>query len=349
MKVILRFMIKKFLNYYTPGLVIITSAVTVVAQTTSAGGRGLFRVFSAETVQRGSYIVNTFYQAYFQVTDANGFGNDHSIKVGVTYGLTHSLELTAQIVPYQEDQDHGFGPPGDTQIGAKWRLPFSSPSFALGLRGFLSLPTALNHNVPFEPYSSGKLAGGVMGLLTWNVRGAHPLQVHANVGYFDHNVTTLSVGELTDQLVFGFGIKLPIHPLILYTEYTGEIFFNNEAVSFNDNSTRLTHGFKFIGPFKTIVDFGVDIGLSRNLNPPPHPLIHEYADWKIFTGFSFQFNTRRVYGSVPKVTRRSPKEEGKMLQELKEKRGQAEEELEKMREELEKKKPEDNHEFHEFH
>jgi hypothetical protein len=327
-----------------------TSAVTVLAQTTSAGGRGLFRVFSAETIQRGSYIVNSFYQAYFQATDARGFGNDHSFKVGVTYGLTHSLELTAQIVPYQEDQEHAFGPPGDTQIGAKWRLPFSSQSLALGLRGFLSFPTALNHNVPFEPYSSGKLAGGVMGLLTWNVRGAHPLQVHANLGYFDHNITTPFASERTDQLLLGLGIKLPIHPLILYTEYTGEIFFNNDAVNFNDNSMRLTHGVKFIGPFKTIVDFGIDFGLSRNLNPPPDPrFVHEYADWKIFTGFSYQFNTRRVYGSIPKVTKHSSKKEETLLQEIKEKRGQAEEELEKMREELENKKPVDDHKFHEFH
>jgi hypothetical protein len=320
----------------------LTCAFQLSAQTTSAGGRGMLRVFSAETVQRGSIFVNSFYQTFLQTTDSRGYGNDHTLQLGLTYGLTHSLELTAKLVPYQEDQVHSFSAPGDAELGVKWRTPFSTTSVATGLRGFVILPTARSHNVPFEPYSSGKISWGAMAMTTLSLSGRYPLKIYANLGYLDHNLTTFFSNEITDQLLLGFGLKIPIHPFIMFTEYTGEIFINNPAVDFKDNSTRITYGFKFRGPFRTTVDVGVDVGLSRNLNPAPHPLVHDYADWKIFAGFNYQINTARVYGKPPVTAKVNSKEESKILEEIKKKREQAGQELEEMKKKLEEeeKKPE---------
>lgn len=336
-------MSRKALRYFILFLML-TGPSQISAQTTTAGGRGMLRVFSAETVQRGSIFANTSYQTFLRTTDSRGFGNDHTVQIGLTYGLTHSLELTAQLVPYQEDQVHGFSVPGETEFGVKWRTPFSTASLATGLRGFIILPTGRSHNVPFEPYSSGKLSWGAMSMITMSRGERYPLKVYANVGYLDHNITTIFSDEVTDQLLLGFGLKIPIRPFIMYTEYTGEIFINNAAVDFKDNSMRITQGFKFRGPFKTMMDVGVDIGLSRNLSPAPHPLIHDYADWKVFAGFSYHFITDRVYGRLPVVAQPVAKEDNQILDEIRRKREQADKDLEEMKRKLEEgeKKPENN-------
>ena len=332
---------KKSIRYFF-AILLLSFVVPLAAQTTSAGGRGMFRVFSAETIQRGSIFITNSYQTFLRTTDSRGYGNDHTIQLGLTYGLTHSLELTAQIVPYQEDQLHDFSLPGDTQLGVKWRLPLSNQSLVSGVRGFIIVPTGRSHNVPFEPYSSGKLSWGAMGMMTLNLGQGYPLKVYANFGYLDHNITTLFSNDITDQLLLAFGLKIPIQALIIYAEYTGEIFINNDALDFKDNSMRVTYGAKFGGPLRTTIDVGMDIGLSRNLNPAPHPLVHDYADWKIFAGFSYQITTARVYGRPPIVTKANTNDESKILEEIKKKRERVDEDLEEMKKKLEEgeKKPE---------
>ncbi|MFQ5675181.1 MAG: hypothetical protein ACE5G1_04730 [bacterium] len=305
------------------------------AQTTLSGGRGMLRVFSAETVQAGSVFLNSFYLAFFRSA-----GNDLTFNMGVTYGISNSVELTAQAVPYQDDQMHKWGPPGDTQLGMKWRSPLASSRISSGLRAFVILPTALQHNARFEPYSSNQVAWGIMGLLTFdftNSSGSFPLKVHTNFGYLDHNIETLSFKDDTDQVLFGLGIKFSAHPFILYTEYTGEFFVNNALVRFGDNSMRLTQGFKFLAPLNLIVDFGLDIGLSRSLDAYQPPL-HQYADWKIFTGMTVHFKTRKVSGLAARETKIDRKQHSRALEMLRDRRKSVGQDLEKMRKKLKKTK-----------
>jgi hypothetical protein len=220
----------------------------------------------------------------------------------------------------------------------------STSGFITGVRGFLTIPTAQNHNVPFEPYSSNQVSWGVMGLITVDLTNAFPffpLKFHTNLGYLDHNIKTVFSDEITDQLLLGFGFKVSIRSIILYTEYTGEIFFNHNDVNFRDNSMRLTQGFKFVGPLNLIVDLGLDIGLSRDLDNYPAPL-HEYADWKIIGGLTYQFKAGRTYNKSSRVLKRNPKEEEKILEDIKKKRQKANEDLKNLQENLEgdsEKKP----------
>jgi len=177
-----------------------------------------------------------------------------------------------------------------------------------------------------------------MGLLSFDLTnsfGQLPLKVHTNFGYLDHNIETLLSTDGTDQLLFGLGFKFSAHPFIIYTEYTGEFFLNNNAIKFGDNSMRFTQGFKFLGPFNFIVDFGLDIGLSRGLESYPEPL-HKYANWKIITGLTYHFKLGKVHGYAAKETKIDRKKESKALEALKKKRKNVDQDLKGKRKNLEK-------------
>ena len=123
------------------------------AQTTMYGGRGLLRVFTAEPLGRSQFFVHSSFMAYLDPSKRGGqtLGKDYTINLGFTLGLTHSLEVTLQAVPYQDDQDHVWGPPGDTRLGLKLALPVRLGGISTGLYGFTVLPTAKTSNVPYEP------------------------------------------------------------------------------------------------------------------------------------------------------------------------------------------------------
>lgn len=311
---------------------------TASGQTTYLGGRGMLRVFSAEVVRQRAFYLNYFTQTYiFQRSSGTNLGKDYTMSVGLTYGLKNNLELTAQVVPYQDDQRSPWGPPGDTQIGIKWRLPFSSNSLVTGLRGFFSFPTARRHNVAFEPFSSGKVAWGFMGLVTLDlteVLPRAPVKLHFNLGYLDHDIGTPFGNTLTDQIQLGLGFKILVKSVVLYSEYTAEIFHQINSITYRNNSMRFTQGVKFPGPLNLLIDFGFDIGL-HNFNTPPNAPLHEYADWKFIFGFTHQFRKYRVKRTIPRAVNGTSDSEKEMLEEIKKKRERVAEELEKLRKKLE--------------
>ena len=98
---------------------------------------------------------------------------------------------------------------------------------------------------------------------------------------------------------------------------------------------RLTQGVKFLGPFNFIVDFGLDIGLSRGLESFPQPL-HKYADWKIITGLTYHFKMGKVHGYAAKETKIDRKKESRALEAVKKKRKNVEQDLKEKRKSLEK-------------
>ncbi len=336
-------MIRKIFNCFIAVAFVLLIPSASSAQTTYSGGRGLFRVFSAETIQSGSIFYNTYYTAFLRSEDSQAFGSDQNFNLGLTYGISNSIELTAHVVPYQDAQRHNRFSPGNTQIGLKWQLPVLLSSFLTGVRGFIGIPTARNPNSPFEPYSSSHFSVGVMGLITVDLSRNLtdlPIKFHSNIGYLEHNIVSVFSKDATDQLLIGFGFKIPVRPFIYYAEYTGEIFLDNDELNFRDNSMRLTQGIKFSGPFRIIVDLGFELSLSRKLESYPTDLIHEYADWKIIAGLNYQINTNKVYGNPPKVAKIDQKKEEKLLQEIKRKREQANKDLEEANKKLKKKKPE---------
>ncbi len=315
------------------------------SQTTIYGGRGLLRVHSAETIGRGRLYVNTFLATYLQaVKTSSTLGKDHTFSVGITYGLNRYFEMSALLVPYQDDQKTIWGPPGDTRLGLKFQTPFSGRSLISAVRMFVNLPTAKYSNVPFEPYSSGKVGIGAQLIMTADMTDSFPLfplKAHLNLGFFDQNIRDQLFIDEEDQYIIGAGIKFPVRSSVVYTEYTAEVFSNNPAVTvYSLNSQRVTQGLKFLGPWGLIFDFAVDISLSQK--PPANnnsDFIKQYADWKVIFGFNYPMRLKWGESRDERLARQArEKNKSRAVQEVHEKRQYIEDDLKKMEESLQGKK-----------
>lgn len=323
---------------------VLCAAVSASAQTTIYGGRGLMRVFSAEPIGRSQFFANTYFQTFLDPQKRRGsLGKDHTLSLGFTVGLTHSLELTLLATPYQDDQRHVWGPPGDTHIGLKLALPLKFGGITTGVRGFMVLPTAKNANVPYEPYSSGKPGAGLQALVTADMTQSFPLvplKLYLNFGYMDHMLNDSFFTAEQDQYLLGAGIKFPIRSLVFHTEYTAEIFANNSDLAFAENSSRLSQGVKFLGPWDIIVDLTAEIGLDQPLEVTGVPLYYQkdYADWKVILGFNYQFTSRASQeSSLATGNKRSDERTRRELDEIRGKRESAQQSLQNMEKALEEK------------
>ncbi len=273
---------------------LVWSSGSAFAQTTIWGGRGLLRVQSAETIGRRTFYLNSYFGTFLQAKpQQTTLGKDHTLTIGLTYGFSPLLEITAMLTPYQDDQQSVWGPPGDSQLGLKFRTPFSGRAIITSVWLFTRIPTAKVANVPFEPYSSGKLGAGAMAIMTLDMTESFPLfplKAHFNFGYMDHNLKDALFNDPEDQFFLGFGFKFPIRSTIVYTEYTAEVFANNPAITqFNQNSQRITQGLKFLGPRNLIFDIALDISLARKPENPDQVFLKEYASWKFYVGINYQF------------------------------------------------------------
>ena len=316
------------------------------SQTTIFGGRGLLRTQSAETVGRSNFYLNSFFSTFLQATpSASTLGKDHTLTLGLTFGIGPFVEITGLLTPYQDDQKSIWGPPGDSQLGLKFRTPFSGSTVITSVMIFAKIPTAKVKNVPFEPYSSGKLGAGALGIVTFDLTETFPLfplKAHLNFGYMDHNIRDELFNDIEDQFLIRAGMKFPIRSTILYTEYSAEVFVDNPIVrEYRYNSQRLTQGIKFLGPWDLIVDLAVDISLSRKPENPDNVFLKEYADWKIIFGINYQFFFKKQQNRYVKKdedrasgSRRRPA----LPMEVHERRQRIQEELQRMEKTLKKEK-----------
>ena len=313
-----------------------------ISQTTMFGGKGLLRVQSAETVGRGNFYLNSFVLTFLDKASSGGLAKDHTWNMGLTLGFSSIFELTARLVPYQDDQAHIWGPPGDTELGFKMHWPLPSSVFHFGLQGFISFPTASKHNVDYEPYASGAVAWAAKALCTWDMTDTFPilpLQIHGNLGYIDQDIRDRYFRDKKDQALVGIGVKFPVGSAVLYTEYTAEVFFNNtEKVALSQNSMRVSQGLKFIGPWHLILDVAAEAGLSADPGKQTSPFLKDYAHWKIILGVTYRSSFLQYIDRSDEIERQRQDEETKKLEEIRRKREKANKELEEMKKLLEKEK-----------
>lgn len=315
------------------------------SQTTIHGGRGLMRVFTAEPIGRGQFFINTYFQTFLDHSKRNqSLGKDHTLSLGFTLGISKRSEITVSPVLYQDDQKHVWGPPGDMRVGLKYATPLSIGAFSTGLNLFATIPIAKNHNVQYEPYSSGKFGGGLLGLVTVDMTDAFPLfplKLYLNFGYMDHNFSGQPFTAEDDQYLIGAGLKFPIRSIVFYTEYTGEIFANNAAVGRQENSTRVTQGLKILGPWNFIVDLVADLGLEKPASGLIDPLYakykKDYADWKVTLGLNYQVSGHGSSERRPTAAARLREDKRAMeeLEQIRVEREGAEKNLQKMQNSLE--------------
>jgi hypothetical protein len=320
-------------------------------QTTIHGGRGLMRVYTAEPLGRGQFFVNTYFQTFLDPSKRNNsLGKDHTLSLGFTLGLSKRTELAVSPILYQDDQKHLWGPPGDMRLGLKYATPLAFGGISTGLNFFVNFPIAKNPNVPYEPYSSGKFGGGVLGLVTLDMTDAFPvvpLKLYLNFGYFDHEFGNQPFTDEQDQYLLGVGLKFPIRSIVFYTEYTGEIFANNSFVSQKENSARLSQGVKMLGPWNFIIDLAADLGLEQPGTisvDPLDPLYakyrnykKDYADWKIILGLNYQVGGRGGAERRPSAAARLREDKRAMeeLDQIRVERESAGKNLKKMQDSLE--------------
>lgn len=320
------------------GAVLMGVAPSASAQSTMLGGTGLLRVQSAEAIVPGQLNVTAHGLSFVEARDnASMLVKDFTLNASLTFALSETFELTAGMALYQDDGQQLTPMPGDTRLGLKV-VPFRWNRVRVGVYPMVVLPTAEYHNVPFEPYSSGKTAAALMGIATfdlWRTFPVAPLKAHVNVGYLDHDLTDRFFTARVDQVLMGVGIKVPVRSSYLFTEYTGEIFLNNSSVRWYQNSQRLTQGLRFLGPFSLVCDLALDVSLTRRAEVEDE--FHKrYADWKVTVGVSRRFTVFRQLDRKAREARLRQLEAQREAERLRQRREQAAREMEAMKKELEK-------------
>ncbi len=316
------------------------------SQVSMTGGKGLCRVLSADPITPTDIYLSWNISTFMEQTSKTTLSKYYLSNLNLTFGLASYLEMFVNFIPYQDDQKHLWGQIGDTYLGIKYLTPFSSEVFKFGIGGAYKLPTAKMANVPYESFSTGHPAYTLYGLTTLDfvsIMPKFPLKFNFNLGYKDNDIYDQYFQSKIDQMFLGAGFKFSIRTVQFYTEYSGEIFFNNsDYVDFSQNSIRLTQGIRFLGPWSNTIDIAVDIGLTQydDSLTAIDPVFHkQYFDWKVRATLSHRFSVYKYFDKTAKLERQKREEELRKLEAIRKKREKVKEDLKKMKESLEKDDP----------
>lgn len=313
------------------------------SQVTMTGGKGLYRVLSAEPVNATDIFVKGTFSTFIEKVGVENLAKYYNANLSGTVGLANNLEAFIDIIPYQDDQYHIWGRFGDTKIGIKYLTPIATDVFKFGLMGFYKFPTAQMPNVPYEIFSTSRPGWGAYALFTFDfleVSPTNPYKINLNIGYIDHSIYDQYFQSKIDQLFIGTGIKYSVRAIQLYLEYSGEIFFNNPGqVDFSQNSMRLSPGVRFLGPWQNTIDLAFDFSLTSYDSLKNVDQFHkQYFGWKCTVGVTHRFSVYKYFDKTAKLERKKQLEEMKKLEEIRKKREKANQDLDKMKEILDKKK-----------
>jgi len=140
------------------------------------------------------------------------------------------------------------------------------------------IPTGDVHNVPFQPYSSGKVSFGAIGLASYARDPLYPedaLSMHFNLGYWNHNdvgeqLTSMPgsalVTSMTQEFMYGVAMILPSERFNFRFEIFGNGYINapptsaysREAVAY------FSPGVSYKAYRWMSLDFNTDIRLTGN-------------------------------------------------------------------------------------
>ncbi|MBN1155627.1 hypothetical protein JXB12_11985 [candidate division KSB1 bacterium] len=309
------------------------------------GGRGLLHVLSANVVEPGDVYVNTYFSMYFEKASSHRLAKLYTLFFNGTVGLSRHFELSVHTAPYQDDQEHIFGRYGNSELSLKYMLPVSSSIFQMGLNVFYKVPTAQESNVMFENFYLDEPGLGGRALFTLDFTKTAsdlPFKLMTNIGYLDNDLSDSFMNSPIDQLLFGAGVKFPVRNTQFYMEYSGELFINViDSVPFNENANRITLGSTFLGPKNLVIDIAGDIGLDKRLPTPEHGIYNKkLARWRLWLGVTYRFSVRKYFDPQVRLERMKQEEERRKLEMIKEKRKQANQDMDKMRDVLEQKEQE---------
>jgi hypothetical protein len=322
-------------------------------QVTLQGGKGQLRVWDAEPVPPGSLYLSALYSFYAQKASVQildqgqnaikrGLLEDHTLRFNVTWGISSVFEFMLHTVPYQDNQRDLWGPIGDTMIGLKANIPRGEGILQWGLLAMVNLPTAPQHNLPFEPFSldaPGWAMAGLVNVDLKNTRFQVPVKLSFNAGYRDLDWHDRFFIARPDQMIAGAGFKFPVRSLLLYSEVSGDVFINNtRAVQFEQNNLRLSQGVRFVAYNRFVIDIAADvrIGRKRPGSPVDNPYLKDYADWRILLGLSHRFNLYTHRTAQDRALLKRQTEEKEQLDDLRRQREKVGQELQDFRKSIKK-------------
>lgn len=342
-------------------ITIVLWSMPVYSQVTIYGAKGQLRVFDAETVPAGNVYISSSYSFYAEkanaqiVDDQNSvirkkreLLNDHTVNINLTLGISKVFEFFIHAVPYQDNQRDLWGPVGDTQLGLKVHVPKRGGMMQYGFLGFLSIPTAPRHNIPFESFSIDAYGWGVLGLVNFDLKSTTinlPVKFCLNAGYRDHNWRDDFFASRDDQIFTGLGFKFPIRSALLYTEVTSEIFFNDsDSVAFSQNHFLLSQGVRFVALKDFIFDIGFDFRFGA-ANPTiaergQNQHIKPYADWRVHIGAVYRLDLFSYRTDEETELLKQQKKQFEKSEEIRKQREKIGKELEELRKNIEKDKEE---------
>ena len=115
------------------------------------------------------------------------------------------------------------------------------------------------------------------------------------------------------------------------------------TITFNENSTRITSGFRFLGPKRFTIDLVADIGLNTRSSLTNTSIYHkEYSKWRLWFGITRHFSIYKYFDKSAKFERKRREEELRKLRKIEQRRKKATRDMEKMKEMLKRKKEKEN-------
>lgn len=315
------------------------SAEQSYGQISVNGGRGLFRITSAETVNPGNLYISSFGSAYLRKSGSS-LAKDYHMSVVFTYGIFPFLEFDTRFVAYQDDQSHIWGPIGDTQIGLKLKIPIESRFVALGVGSKVVFPTAPNHDVPYEAFSADGIGWTLEAYATFNLTDIimYPMKLYLNAGYMDHKLFDGMFANNIDETYFDFGLKFPVKSTIIYWELDSrQLIHRLSEVAFQENWIYSHQGIVFVGPYNLIMNASLDWNLTKD-DPTTAYQPKKYARWKLWLGVT-KYISLKKYATQAIDKRRKEREKKGMMkrqEELRKQRRKADEEISRMQDMLKK-------------
>lgn len=346
------------------------------------GGRGLTYVKSAWNLKPGYLTLYGRSQVFGKVskrTNSSIAVWDIQGALSLNYGVSDHIELALSPIMYQDTQtgEKKYMIPGDLMLGLKfgsYNLRGSSITWGVSLD--TRFPTGKEHNIMFEPYSAGTVSWGFTGMLSYSKDPLYPdedLNVDFNLGYVNHNDVgeklsgraddPFSVNSMTQQLLYGMGIKIPTPSFDFTVEMYGNSFIQkppNETAYSVENYLYFTPGISYRAYRWLTLKVGADLRLSSNADETTYEYIGKYSDelpnypsWRINVGFNVLLlptsvfkvsdkdilirkaeNRRELFEQIINEQRETESAEEE-LQRIKTERRKAERELERLRRILE--------------
>lgn len=337
-------------------------------------GKGLVHVNSAWSQNKSSLRLSSHARSFFkdEVThkpDGTASGVtywDIQSGWGLRYGLSNHFELGISQVVYQDNHKggQGYNVPDDLFLSAKFGSIGSRDSnFRLGLQFNSRIPMAEYHNVPFEPYSAGRIELGLMGLVTFSSDPLFPdygVNVHLNAGFLNHNdmgtrlttseLDTIRADESSREFLYGLGFSKMWREFGIFIEIYGRNFIQQPPVSAytRENSMYVMPGLIYDANPWLSLQVGLDLRLLGNNDETDYNAVPKIAEhlpnlpsWQIYIGASVTLIPKKLrqttaYKPRGTSTTSAPVDDTELYKALADERRKtenAEEELERIRSE----------------